>query len=477
MNSDAASQQQANHCVVAGTSVGGLTAATLLAEQGISVTLLTGGEDPASDRDPGVETLAVQGGDLLMGCHGHLHALHERLGLAGQIRWSRQLDWLNRAGRVDTLAGDDLPAPLHMLRSLLGLSLFSPGQRITLLRGMLALIQVSSGARARLRGMSLAQWLGEHRQSPALIERFWSPLSRLACDAPADHVPAGEAIHVLQRGLLHHESTYHLGWSQLTHGDLIGAVQQRVEAAGGQMLRTGGLRQIECERGCVVRLRLADGQEVPVNQAILAMGPGMLAEAGADLASQDRRFTQLHGLEPVPRMDIDICFNAPAGTDRSPFEGNHLITPESAISLLVQREAGCSHVDGGETIQAVLACAGDWIDRDSQQVSGDVAAELNRLMPTIGERELTVRRVDRRPRLSYGRPIDAGGTRPAMTGDMDNLELAGGWCATDLPPGLEGSAAAGTAAAQRVLARLGRESSAIEPPASEPGLLYRLLSG
>jgi len=67
-------------CAVIGTSVAGLNAATLLAEQGVAVTLVPSGLAGASIADPEPETLAAHGGDLLMGCHGHLLALHKRPG-------------------------------------------------------------------------------------------------------------------------------------------------------------------------------------------------------------------------------------------------------------------------------------------------------------------------------------------------------------------------------------------------------------
>ena len=465
----------ATDVVIAGTGVAGLSAATLLADQGLAVTLIAAGQHEEGEAT-GTETLAADGGDVMLGCCGHLLSLHRRLGLEGRIRWDRQLHWIEPGGPIDTLAGDDLPAPLHMLRSLLGLSIFSTGQRVSLLRGMLALMQVSEASRSRLANQSLADWLRTHRQAETVIERFWSPLSAVACGGRADRVIAGEAIRLLQAGLLHHESTYELGVSPVTHAELLAAAKARIEQAGGRVLADGGLTRIEVADDRVVRLHQADGQEVPANEAILSLAPPRLLEAGSDLSRIDGRFGQLAGLEPMPRVDVQLSIATRAG--RALMTEPHLIPMDSAVPLILQR--GVDQPAGDERVehlQAVIPAAGPWIDRSDAQLAADVEAELRRLLPTAAWHEVRARRIDRRPALTYTLPVPPGGPRPSITGSIDNLYLAGGWADTGWPASLEGAAAAGTAAAHHVLGKLGRQAPEPVEAQSTPSLLYRLLSG
>jgi len=461
--------------VIAGTGVAALTAAVTLADEGVAVTLVAAGQDAAGE-NPGPDTLAATGSELMLGCCGHLVTLHRRLGLDTRIRWDRALHWIDPTGSAASLAGDDLPAPLHMLRGMLGLSLFTAGQRVTLLRGILALLQVSDSARDRLAGQTLAQWLLAHRQSPGLVDRFWSPLSRLACGAAADRVNADEAIRVLQEGLLHQASTYELGVSPVTHANLLAAARERIENAGGRFLTDGGLARIEVDGQRLVRLHQADGQEIPADQTILALSPPRLLEAGSDLGRTDARFARLASLEPKPRLDVH--FPLATHPDEPALPGGHGIAMASPIALLLRQRVEPVAGNGDpqlEHVQAVIPDAGDWIDREPDRIAADARAELDRLLPRDGWQLRGEPRVVKRPEACFTAPLDLAGARPAVEGTIDNLYLAGSWADTGLPPTLESAAAAGTHAAHRVLARLGCEPPAV--PGTQPSLLYRLLSG
>jgi uncharacterized protein with NAD-binding domain and iron-sulfur cluster len=256
---------------------------------------------------------------------------------------------------------------------------------------------------------------------------------------------------------------------------LVTAVKSRVEAAGGRV-RSGGLERLEREDENAVRLHLKDGEQVTANQAILASDPASLAEAGAGLASEDARFAQLSALEPLPRLDVHLSTDIDALADA--FTGGHLIAMDSTAPLLLRRDG--SPINGqakGGWLQAVLPAAGDWIDREAHEIGGELEAELRRLLPALGNSPVTLQQVERRPCLSYHAPIEAGARRPAVTGALSNVYLAGEWCDTALPPTLEGAAAAGTQAAHHLLAQLGRTRPEPHSSAPTPSLLYRLLSG
>jgi uncharacterized protein with NAD-binding domain and iron-sulfur cluster len=457
--------------LVAGTSLGGLTAAALLAEQGYPVTLVAAGQD-----QPAPDTLAEQGGDPVMGCHGHLLGLFERLDLTPRIRWDRQLHLIDQAGRVDALAGDDLPAPLHLLRSMLGLSLFRGRERFALIRGLLALLQVSRHGRARLRGESFERWLVDHRQPPSLIDRFWSPITAAACGGRADQVPASGAIRVLQEGLLHHETAYELGVSSLTHQELVDRVQARVKAAGGQVLADGGLAGIETDGQRAVRVHLLDGQEVPVDHGVLATGPAMLADAGRALTDMDARFARLRMVEPLPRIDVHLRFAQGNGRPVMPWP--HLVAQGEMTPLVLRRNGeGAGASQPVQHLQAAIPAAGHWIDRDAQQLAAEVEAELRRLLPAAEQAAVVERQVLKRPAAACAVPPEAETPGPAISGTLHNLELAGSWCETGWPASLEAAAAAGAAAAGRVLQALGQPATLLPEADRQPRLLYQLLSG
>jgi phytoene dehydrogenase-like protein len=262
----------------------------------------------------------------------------------------------------------------------------------------------------------------------------------------------------------------------VTHGELVAAARAHIERAGGRVLAGGELARIEVEGQRVVRLHQSDGQEVPVDEAILSLGPPRLIEAGAGLSQIDGRFSQLASLEPVPRLDVHMTVQR---TSEAPIlPGPHVLPMESAVALVLRRGVAGEGSSAREHWQAVIPSAGDWIDREEAQIASDVEAELRRLLPEQRWGPVTERRVDKRSALGYTQPPAIGPTRPATNGAIENLYFAGSWCDTGWPATLEGAAAAGTRAANHVLASLGREAPADDAPARPaPSLLYRLLSG
>lgn len=460
--------------VVVGTSVAGLNAASLLADRGVAVTLVRT-ETEASGQST-LDVLPPEGGEVVMGCCGHLVALHRRVGLEQGLRWHPRVHLMGPDGVVGSLAGDDLPAPLHLVRSTLALAVCKPRQRLRLVRGLLGLLQVSPVARQGLGRLAFDQWLFDHGQTRAVFDTFWAPLTRLAAGCRPDQVSASQAIRVFQEGLLQHEATYQLGVSGVSHNQLVEQVQRQVERAGGRLVTDEAITSAEVRDHRVVRLHLTDGQEMPVNQCVLAIAPDAIEQGiGNTLAEHDARFTELSQFEPLPRVDVHLRYTTHNGRRLMPVP--HLVTGNGPVTLLLRRGVESGVDQQIEHLQACIYPAAGWIDEDDDAVADLAERAVRAALPEAEQVPIAQRQVYRRPEAALMSPAAVGWGRVSVSGSITNLHLAGSWCETGWPAGPESAARAGAQAAQQVLHGLGREHivelSEIEPT---PNLLYRLFS-
>jgi uncharacterized protein with NAD-binding domain and iron-sulfur cluster len=85
--------------------------------------------------------------------------------------------------------------------------------------------------------------------------------------------------------------------------------------------------------------------------------------------------------------------------------------------------------------------------------------EIERALPTARGARLVRHRVIKEKRATFAGTIGIDELRPATTGSVDNLLLAGDWTDTGWPATMEGAVRSGYQAARAVLLRLDRREA------------------
>ncbi|HEY2795340.1 MAG TPA: FAD-dependent oxidoreductase, partial [Micromonosporaceae bacterium] len=223
--------------LVVGGGLAGITAALRCADAGLRVTLVE------AKRALGGLTYSFHRGDLTVDNGQHVflrcctayRALLDRLGVADRVTLQDRLDIPVRSTYSDRparLRRDELPAPAHLGRSLLGYGLLSLRQRI---RFVLAALEMKRLDRAdpAVDTRSFGDWLREHKQDERTIDAMWDLVGIATLNARADDASLAMAAMVFQVGLLTDAGAADIGWAAVPLQELHGsAALTALEAAG-----------------------------------------------------------------------------------------------------------------------------------------------------------------------------------------------------------------------------------------------------
>ncbi|MEM6553764.1 MAG: hydroxysqualene dehydroxylase HpnE [Planctomycetota bacterium] len=482
--------------VVIGGGVAGIAAAVRLAEEGVAVTLVESrprlGGRAGSFEDPATgEMIDNCQHVVLRACTG-LMDLYRRLKVLKQVQWYHELYFADGKGGVDVMRGDDLPAPLHLVRSLLGFKGMTWGEKWHVMRGVLSVMQVSRRGRWLLEDESFGGWLRSVGQPEHVIKRFWEPIVVSACNAYPDETSASYGLKTMQDGLLYTDQSYEMGLSLLPLVELYDAAIPVIEAAGGEVLRPKVCKSLEIDHGGkrVTAAVLNDGTRLEGPAFVSAVPWDRLAAMTDEAAKEtDARLGRLDQLEASPIVGVHLYFKAGPNGD-AVMELPHLVIREKTVQWIFNKgmEAeGGSETAGTQHLHAVISAADELMPMSANEIEELVEREVREvLVGDVGRAagaELVHARVVKEKRATFKPVPGVDRLRPAVAPVgrlcVSNLFLAGDWVSTGWPATMEGAARSGDLAARGVLGLLKQDVSGLPAPASDPrpAMLYRVISG
>ena len=207
--------------VVVGGGLAGSAAALTCADAGARVTLLE------ARRRLGGATYSFQRDGLWLdnGQHVHLRcctayrAFIDRIGASGMVTMQRRLEipvihpgrgvaWIKRA---------NLPAPLHLARSLGAYRHLSLVERLQLGRALLGLMRLDLQD-ASLDARTFGDWLRARGQSDGSLEALWDLIVLPTVNLPSAEASLSLAAMVFKVGLLRDRSAADMGYTTTTLG-------------------------------------------------------------------------------------------------------------------------------------------------------------------------------------------------------------------------------------------------------------------
>src|SRR5579862_2036575 len=249
---------------VVGGGLAGLAAALECADAGAEVTLYE------ARRRLGGATFSVdrKGYWTDNGQHVHLRCcvfylgFLRRLGVENQVAMQPRLRIpVLREGRPPALIDRArLPAPFHLLPTLLRYAPLRRRERLAAIRAATALRKLDPGD-TRLDRFTFGDWLRGHGQSQRAIDALWNLIALPTLNLTADEASLAQAVQVFRTGLLDTADACDIGVAavplQQLHGD---AAAHALDDAGARVLVGMPVRGIERETGGV-RLLLDDGPD------------------------------------------------------------------------------------------------------------------------------------------------------------------------------------------------------------------------
>lgn len=482
--------------VILGGGLAGLAAAVHLSSHGVRVTVVETrkrlGGRASSFVDPANGRVLDNCQHVLMGCCTNLIDLYRKLGVADSIRWHKRLYFADSRGHIDYLEGDDLPAPLHMTRSLLGFQSLTLSEKFAIVRAMTTMIRIGRAGREQARGMTFERWLAKQRQPDGAVEKFWAVICISALNELPDRVDASYALQVFQEGFLSNSGGYVMGVPGVPLVELYQTAAGVIEQAGGKvMLSTSAEEFVLDDDGHVVALGLSGGERLTADAFVSTVPFDRLARlCPPRMVAADPRLQQLQELHVSPIIGIHMWFRrgdeappAPRdensrGSSESPWypvmELPHLILMRGRLQWVFNK--GYDPQVGGQHLHGVISAAHDLVDKPAEEITALAVQDVLRAIPNAADAKLVHARVVKERRATFSAAPGIASLRPEAAGELHNLYLAGDWCQTGWPATMEGAVRSGYNAAAAILGQPRPETEPLVPDLPL-GRLYQLLSG
>jgi squalene-associated FAD-dependent desaturase len=440
--------------VVVGGGLAGLSAAATLAESGFAVDVIESrrncGGRAASFEDPQDGSLVDACQHVAMGCCTNFLDLCRRAGFGSELRRDRTLWFIGPDGtRSACTPAGWLPAPLHLLPLLFGMSHFSVWEKLSLSYGMMRLA-VRQNIVTDDSEPTAACWL-QSRQPKRVIDLFWQPVIESALGESMDFVGISAVRKVVVDGFLAHPQAADLLVPTEPLGKLFGSKLVSWLRNQGVVVHTGRtVTGIQYDNSHDVT-GVYCGEDVMLADAVILAVPW---RAAARLVPDV--------LPPVDESFIGSPITAVhLWFDRQIFDLPHAVLVGRVSQWVFQGEEEVMQAEEkksarkGEEIgyhcQVVISASRGLCDGNREQLLETVVAELRDIFPEAQAAQLIRSRVVTDPTavLSVRPGIDT--VRPKAKTPVKNLFLAGDWTQTGWPSTMEGAVRSGRHAAAMLI--------------------------
>ncbi len=440
--------------VVVGGGLAGLSAAAALAESGFAVDVFESrrhcGGRAASFEDPQDGSLVDACQHVAMGCCTNFLDLCRRAGFGSELRRDRTLWFIGPDGtRSACTPAGWLPAPLHLLPLLFGMSHFSVWEKLILCYGMIRLA-VRQNIPTDDTEPTAACWL-HARQPKRVIDLFWQPVIESALGESIEFVGISAVRKVVVDGFLAHPQAADLLVPTEPLGELFGKKLVAWLRAQGVVVHTGrAVTGVQYDDSHDVTGVYCGEESMPADAVVLAVPWRAAARLVPDI------------LPPVDESFIGSPITAVhLWFDRQIFDLPHAVLVGRVSQWVFQGEEEAMQAEEkisaskGEEIghhcQVVISASRGLCDGNREQLLETVVAELRDIFPEAQDAQLIRSRVVTDPTavLSVRPGIDT--VRPKAKTPVKNLFLAGDWTQTGWPSTMEGAVRSGRHAASTLI--------------------------
>ncbi len=477
-----------NRVAVVGGGLAGLAAATALADRGFAVDLFEArrrlGGRASSFADPTTGELIDYCQHVSMGCCTNLADLCRRLKIDHLFRRVSTLHFIGPNGRqYDVAASRWLPAPFHLMPSLMRLRYLSRRDRWHIARTLLRLARRRNESFAN--EPTMGEWLRDQSQSPAAIERFWAVVLVSALGDSIEKVSGRAARKVFVDGFLANRSGYEVLVPDVPLGDLYGArIEKPLEDLGIRTHLNTAAQGVELATHRTANLTLADGSRRSFDFVVLATSwrhVAKLLPAAVLRAMPKVERAKEWGTAPI--TGVHLWFDRPITTlacavlvgrlsqwmfYRGVGSAPRLLRTDRGVVKSCSKAAGV--LSNGHYYQIVISAAHALIGVEHSQVVQRVCEELLSTWPAAQSARLLHSQVVTEKHAVFSPTPGLDAQRPTQRTPIANLMLAGDWTATDWPATMEGAVRSGYLAAEAVLGAVDKPAL-LGKPAVAPDVL------
>ena len=443
--------------VVVGGGLAGMAAACDLADRGHPVTLMEKrpflGGRAFSFPEPDTGQEIDNGQHVFLGCCTAYIDFLEKLGVSDNTYIPPRLDVpvLGYGGKRGVLRSVGLPAPLHLLPSLLRYPHLTWGEKLRAIYGGLRISMTRRrGGEGGMGGETFAGWLKRHRQTDAAIERFWNLIILPTLNDDISEVSADMGLMVFQEGVLKSRASAAIGYARVGLSELVSeAVKSYLSARGGETLLGAGARGFSVD-GDVVRGVQTSAGAVKGDWYVSALPSYDLCAMLPASLSDNGFFARAAGLDYSPIVDVHIWYDRPVMDEA--FCG-FVDSPLQWVFNKTRMRGDDS--DSGQYLCISLSGAWRYADMPKQDIREMFLEEMRRVFPVARDAEVERLLIVKQPWATFRSLPGVEAHRLPSATPIANLFLAGEWVDTGWPGTMEGAVRSGRMAAQALSERGG----------------------
>ena len=465
---------------VAGGGLAGLAAACALSDAGFRVTLFEKrpylGGRASSYEHPGTGEVVDNCQHVLFRLCTNLVEFYERIGVANQIRWFDQMNFIEPGGRVSVMKSSFLPAPMQTAPSFFRFSFLNAADKLAITRALAPITL----AELRDDGRSFQEWLEQHGQTKTAVERFWRPILVSALSEELDRISISAAAQVVRESMKSPQARL-MGVPMIPLTDLYNAAGDYIRARGGEIHFRCSLETFATEK-TGVRARVADAEQT-FDYLIAALPFDALARVLPEAPESAALQEKISHFETSPITGIHLWF------DRQISDLDHAVLLDRTIQWMFHKSqlqpmrmqdnslaaksagAGQPPRENGSYIELVVSSSKTLIEKSRAEIVELALGEVREFFPAAREATLIKSTVIKEVNATYSpRPgIDA--YRPSPVTEWPRVFLAGDWIATGWPATMEGAVRSGYLAAEALTRAAGRATKYISPDLPGTGLM------
>ena len=353
---------------------------------------------------------------------------YRRCGVEHKIRFHDRLYFVRPGGAVDQLKAGLLPAPAHLLGSLLRFKALDFADKLSILRAVAAMRREAN--RADLDTLTIADWLASKHATRRAVERFWRPILISALNEEPDRSSAAPAFQVFLQGTMGTRESYQMGLPAVPLAELYSAA---FEDRLGEQVRVH-------PRSSLDRIDPND------NTADFYISAVPFERAGQLLPGLE---LQLEKFTHSPITGIHLWF------DRAITDLPHAVLLDRTLQWVFRKT--------DRYVQCVVSASRSLIELSREEIVELACRELKEFFPACRDAELVRSHVIKEARATYSTIPGLQSVRPGPGTKYPNVFLAGDWTKTGWPATMEGAVRSGYIAAEAVARAAGRKASFLLP--------------
>jgi squalene-associated FAD-dependent desaturase len=447
---------EARDVVIIGGGFAGLSAGVALAERGFRVALLEGKPAlggraysfPDSDSGDSVDN----GQHVLMGCYHETLDFLAKIGTRDQliVNTKLEIEMLDGPRRQACLRTASLPGPLHITAALLRYKHLTVAERLAALRAGLRMVHMRRSAPARLKEMTVTDFMDLTGQGQQARRTFWYPLAIATLNEQPELASAALLAEVMKRAFFSRRNDSAFVYSRVGLSELYcNGAREFIQKRDGVVACHTTVDTLEINDNKVSAVRLRDGVNLRATNFIAAVPPAQLLRILPQQTADNSFFSQLATLKSSPIICVHVWLDREV-TD-SAFVG---FAGRTTQWLFNKRRIFSQHgVRHPGYLSFVISGARELVDRSNDELLKMVMDDLGEMIPAAREAQIIKALVLKEKQATIAPDPASDAKRPPSQTTIPNLLLAGDWIQTGLPATIESAVISGRSAAAAVVAR------------------------